>query len=250
MNEELAELPFEARLLFQGLWMLADIEGRLQDRPMRIKAEVFPYDDLDVGRLLGALHAKRLITRYEVDGGKFIQVNKFKEHQRITGKEAETVSTIPEVPREALEINREAAGKQWGNNGETPETTGREGKGKEGKGREGNGGSSLASLREATEPAVLTFPCNGTPQTWDLTQTRIDEWKKLYPGLDILAECRKALAWVEANGRKTASGMRRYFGLCLKRISGRFRPAPAGFVKPTLAEPDASRSAAWREEGV
>ena len=33
MNEELARLPVRARLLFAGLWCLADREGRLEDRP-------------------------------------------------------------------------------------------------------------------------------------------------------------------------------------------------------------------------
>jgi hypothetical protein len=33
------------RLLFTGLWCLADREGRLEDRPAEIKAEIFSYDD-------------------------------------------------------------------------------------------------------------------------------------------------------------------------------------------------------------
>ena len=43
-NDTLAELEFAARLLFIGLWGLADRAGRLEDRPKKIKAEVFPYD--------------------------------------------------------------------------------------------------------------------------------------------------------------------------------------------------------------
>ena len=42
-NEQLAECSFAARLLFVGLWTLADREGRLEDRPRRIRAQVFPY---------------------------------------------------------------------------------------------------------------------------------------------------------------------------------------------------------------
>ena len=47
-NEDLVELPFEDRLLFIGLWTLADREGRLEDRPKRIKMAVFPADNVDV----------------------------------------------------------------------------------------------------------------------------------------------------------------------------------------------------------
>ena len=39
-NETLGELPALTRLLFIGLWCLADREGRLQDRPKRIKKEL------------------------------------------------------------------------------------------------------------------------------------------------------------------------------------------------------------------
>ena len=53
-NEDLAELPFEGRLLFAGLWCLADREGRLEDRPKRIKAEIFAFDSVDVDKLLSS----------------------------------------------------------------------------------------------------------------------------------------------------------------------------------------------------
>jgi hypothetical protein len=46
-----------------------------------------------------------------------------------------------------------------------------------------------------------------------LTQEQVSEWAELYPGMDILRECRKALAWVKASpqNRKTADGMPRFF---------------------------------------
>lgn len=92
-NEELAEIPMAGRLLFQGLWCIADREGRLEDRPRRIKAEVLPYDDADVDALLAVLHDAGFIQRYEVDGGRYIQVVSFTKHQTPHVKEA--ASTIP-----------------------------------------------------------------------------------------------------------------------------------------------------------
>jgi hypothetical protein len=81
-NEILGECQPLARLLFAGLWTLADKDGRLEDRPRRIKAEILPYDDADVDNLLGELHERYFIQRYEVDGQKLIQITKFAEHQR------------------------------------------------------------------------------------------------------------------------------------------------------------------------
>ena len=64
-NEQLAELPYECRLLFAGLWCVADREGRLEDRPRRIKMELFPGDSCDVDDMLNQLHRHGLIVRYE-----------------------------------------------------------------------------------------------------------------------------------------------------------------------------------------
>lgn len=51
-------------LAFQGLWLLADREGRLEDRPLRIKAETFPYrDGVDMNALLDWLQAEGLSAR-------------------------------------------------------------------------------------------------------------------------------------------------------------------------------------------
>lgn len=63
-NEELAKLSFAHRLTFAGLWTLADREGRLEDRPVRIKAELFPYDPVDVEGILDDLAAHGFIQRY------------------------------------------------------------------------------------------------------------------------------------------------------------------------------------------
>jgi hypothetical protein len=80
-NEELAECSAWARLCFAGLWLLADREGRLEDRPKRIKGELFPFDAFDVEPLLAELARSKFIQRYEIDGQRYIQVSKFSEHQ-------------------------------------------------------------------------------------------------------------------------------------------------------------------------
>lgn len=80
-NEELVELPFSTRLLFIGLWTVADREGRLEDKPKRIKMHLFPADEINVDEALDALQASGFLARYEVDGERFIQVLAFRKHQ-------------------------------------------------------------------------------------------------------------------------------------------------------------------------
>jgi hypothetical protein len=92
-NETLATLPAATRLLFAGLWCLADKQGRLEDRPARIRAELFAYETLDVDRMLGELAATGFIDRYVAAGVKYIQIPKFLVHQRPHIREAE--SDIP-----------------------------------------------------------------------------------------------------------------------------------------------------------
>lgn len=92
-NEELAELGFPAMLLFAGLWTLADRDGRLEDRPKRIKAEIFPYNKVDIEDLLAKLDAHQFIKRYEVEGERYIAVPKWLQHQHPNKKESS--STIP-----------------------------------------------------------------------------------------------------------------------------------------------------------
>ncbi len=92
-NDVLAEVEPLGRLLFQGLWCHADREGRLHDRPKKIKVEILPYDDCNVDRLLEELSKRNFITRYEIDGNFYIQINNFSKHQNPHVKEVP--STIP-----------------------------------------------------------------------------------------------------------------------------------------------------------
>jgi len=95
-NDILAEIEPLGRLLFAGLWTIADREGRLEDRPKRIKAEVLPYDDCNIDQLLQELHDRGFILRYEVDGKRYIQIVNFKKHQNPHKNEAP--SAIPAPP--------------------------------------------------------------------------------------------------------------------------------------------------------
>jgi hypothetical protein len=92
-NDALSECEPLARILFAGLWTIADREGRMEDRPKKIKAELLPYDNCEIESLLKQLETSQFIQRYEVKGNKYIQVLKFSEHQNPHMKEAE--STIP-----------------------------------------------------------------------------------------------------------------------------------------------------------
>lgn len=96
-NEILAEIEPLGRILFSGLWILADRDGRLEDRPKRIKAEILPYDNCDANDLLNQLEQGDFITRYEVNGENYIQIVNFLKHQNP--HKNEVASVIPAPPK-------------------------------------------------------------------------------------------------------------------------------------------------------
>lgn len=83
-------------LLFEGLWVLADRSGRLEDRPLRIKGEVFPYrDGLNVDAMLNWLESNGFIRRYTAKGKKCILVLEFVKHQNPHKNETESELPAP-----------------------------------------------------------------------------------------------------------------------------------------------------------
>ena len=100
-NDMLAEVEPLGRLLFAGLWTIADREGRLEDRPKRIKAEVLPFDNADVDALLGQLEQQGFITRYTVAGYKLIQISAFLKHQSPHPREV--ASRLPAMVSAAVD---------------------------------------------------------------------------------------------------------------------------------------------------
>lgn len=95
-NEDLGECEPLARLLFEGLWCMADAEGRLENRPKRIKAQVLPFDDCDIVKLLGQLESKGFIESYTASGVACIQVVNFLRHAKPHPKERSTLPSKPE----------------------------------------------------------------------------------------------------------------------------------------------------------
>lgn len=104
-NDELAELPFSTRLLFIGLWTVADKAGRIEDRPKKIKMAIFPADDVDCDAGLNALQAGGFIRRYVSKGIRCIQILNWAKHQNPHPKEAD--STLPAFEEVATEIPRQ-----------------------------------------------------------------------------------------------------------------------------------------------
>lgn len=95
-NYDLADQGPVCQMLFAGLWCLADREGRLEDKPRFIKAELFPYYDVDINGELTKLERLGFVERYMVDGQSYIAVKNFKKHQ--SPHSTEKKSELPAPP--------------------------------------------------------------------------------------------------------------------------------------------------------
>lgn len=138
-NEKLVVRSFAARLLYEGLWCLADRRGVLKDKPHWIEMEIFPADDVDIDALLAELADWRdgedepLIYRYEADGKRCIFICGFPQHNRPHRDEKknelpdppELVRPLPAEPCAEVVVNTSdtlQAGKKPGQHEEKPAT--------------------------------------------------------------------------------------------------------------------------------
>lgn len=72
------------RLVWFGIITTADDQGRLQDNPLLIKAQLFPADRKSaslISKSLDRLTDAGMITRYEKDGKSLVQIVNWWEHQ-------------------------------------------------------------------------------------------------------------------------------------------------------------------------
>jgi hypothetical protein len=95
-NDALGELQPVVRLLFAGLWTVADREGRVLDRPKKLKAELLAYDHVNVDKALDQLAERGFIERYEGGGERCIQVQNWRKHQHPHPREDASILPAPE----------------------------------------------------------------------------------------------------------------------------------------------------------
>lgn len=180
----------------------ADDFGRLQGDVFTVKHVCYPasrrsLDEFDAG--LRFMDGSDLITYYAIGSKKFVQINNFEPHQQ--GLHKRTRSQFPEppgTPRNFQDIPTEEKGTE-------EKRTER----KKSVSPEPESGS----VPTTAPTGVLAFPTIGQGgPVWWLSEAQVAEWASLYPGLSILTEAQKALAWIKADlgRRKTAGGMRKF----------------------------------------
>jgi hypothetical protein len=226
-NDLLAEIEPLGRLLFIGLWTIADFKGDIEWREKRIKAQVLPYDNCDVKDIAINLDKLGFIRFYSDNGTTYINIINFTKHQNPHKNEREKGSEIPaytELMRQAIDlqglvINRDKSGLVQDENGTTP-------------------ADSLIlnpescslypdslilkpqrDLPAISEEYVLKLPTNKTDVFYLVTNEEINNYKSTYQAVDIEQQYRQILSWLNTNtkNRKTIGGMPKFINAWLSK---------------------------------
>lgn len=82
-DERVGDVSVTARLLFIATWNFADDHGGLDRSAKQLKAQAFPYDNIDCEPLIQELLQVGLLIEYEVGGKKYLHINGFRKHQKV-----------------------------------------------------------------------------------------------------------------------------------------------------------------------
>lgn len=123
-NDQLAEIEPLGRLLFIGLWTIADYKGDLVYREKRIKAQLLPYDNCDIKNIMINLDKSGFVRFYSDGKQMYLNITNFSKHQNPHKNEREKGSAVPAytesmsqaVDLTTLTINRDKNGTSPDNN--------------------------------------------------------------------------------------------------------------------------------------
>lgn len=228
-NDVLAECHPLARILFAGLWCEADREGRLEDRPKRLKAEYLAYDECDCDELLDQLAQRNFIARYSADGNHYIQVLEFKKHQNPHVKEQK--STIP-APCLHSANTVQTIVEHSSSRADSPSLI-----------PDSNETASQSAPPENPAPPAVLLPLNDG-SVFSVTAEQVREFSDLYPAVDVLQSLRSMRGWCVSNptNRKTRSGILRFVNRWLSKEQDNARKVQP-HATPTHRESAAERVA-------
>lgn len=242
-HEGLFDLEQDTGLPIRFAWCMlftvADREGRFQWRPRTLKAQILPHDLIEFSRVLDAWVTRGFVVKYRVGEEWFGWIPTFTKHQVVNNREAK--SDLPSIDQaeeviDSRNNNLDACGTRQPR--ETDACGTREvhaqGERKEGKGKEGREGTSSAAPASPTPPAdllpeplpVLTFLLNDGSE-FGISQKQVDEFRGLFPAIDVMQELRSMKAWCIGNrqNRKTRGGAMKFVTGWLSRAQNR---APTG----------------------
>ena len=76
-------LSRDARLLYIGMWNFSDDHGVIEGPSERVKAEIFPYESVNIRKLLSELIQSGRLIEYQVGSSTYFYLPKLSKHQKL-----------------------------------------------------------------------------------------------------------------------------------------------------------------------
>lgn len=204
-SESIDDMSWFEECFFHRLLVNCDDYGRFDARPAILKSRLFPLKErLSLKDIEGAL--KRLadigcVKLYTCDSKPYLYLPTWEVHQTVRARK----SRYPDpngVNACKIICKQMQADDPVIQSNPNPIRI-----------RDTDSGEQASPL-----PAVIGIPLNDGSE-YPVTQPQIDQWKKLYPAVDVMQELREMVGWSQANKtkRKTKSGVMRFITGWLSR---------------------------------
>lgn len=102
IDEKIAKLDYKTRLLYIGLWVLADDYGVLEYESEKIKVQLFPYTKSSIQKNIEKLIKIGRLQEYEVDGKKYLWIKNFLKYQWLS----HPTQKFPHTPEISSQIQK------------------------------------------------------------------------------------------------------------------------------------------------
>lgn len=103
-SEDFSKLSTLGKLVFIGLFSLADDEGRGRSNPVYLKSTLFPYEEsirsADIDKTLSEISSNMSVIFYSCDGSSYYSLYNWKSWQKI---DRPTESKIPEYDEKTMQ---------------------------------------------------------------------------------------------------------------------------------------------------
>jgi hypothetical protein len=215
-SEDFSKLSTLAKLLFIGMFSLADDYGKGRAKPVYLKSVVFPYDDgmriIDIEKALSEIGPNMSVTFYAHDGNDYYRLDSWDKWQNVDHPQPSKIADpqpfqndsgiIPESFENESSVVKCSLVKYKGVKNHLH-------------------GAETAPCRNAESPTgdpVITITLNDKSE-YPVYEEQVHEWAALYPAVDVIQQLREIRGWNISNPqkRKTKSGILRHITSWLAR---------------------------------
>lgn len=246
-SEAVNSLSPGAELFYRRLMSVVDDFGRFDARLTVLRSRCYPLTvtqvrETDISRWIAECETAGLIALYEVAGKSYILFQKLGTPRALSSK-------YPEPPDSSARSCAHVRPYSGSSSDTSSDTSSSKDSGEPAK-------PASSPAADLPSGVVLSFPVSGKgAKQWHLTQDSMDEFREWFPGVDVLAEFRKAQGWCVVNvpKRKTAKGMPAFLHSWLGRSvqsGGGSNGRSGGSVGPTSRVSAASGKYEGREKQV